>query len=61
MEKTLDRLQQAKDALLYALHAAEREAPAGIVKKLEKLTGDCEALQARVSADIYRTKGARLR
>ncbi len=49
METTKDRLQQEKDALLYALHSAEREIPAKLVKELESLTGKCEALQYKVS------------
>jgi hypothetical protein len=52
MERTLDRLARAKDALMDALRVAESDAPASIVKKLERLTENCERLQLEVSAKI---------
>ncbi|WP_175692682.1 hypothetical protein [Burkholderia ambifaria] len=56
METTLDRLARAKDALMDALRAAETDAPAGIVKKLEKLTERCERLQSEVSEKIVQKR-----
>ena len=43
---TKDRLQQAKDALLFALHAAEQELKPADVKRLEKIAAATESLQA---------------
>lgn len=50
--KTQDLLGQAKDKLMSALRVAESELKAADLKKLEKLTADAEALQARL-ADRY--------
>lgn len=49
METTKDRLQQAKDALLFALHSAQHELPAKLIKELESITGKTEALQYKIS------------
>jgi hypothetical protein len=48
---TKDRLQKAKDALLHALHAAERELKPADVKRVEKLVGTTEALQQKISSN----------
>ncbi len=46
MERTRDAMQQAKDALLYALRVAQQEnVPAALRKQIETLTGKAEALQ----------------
>jgi hypothetical protein len=45
---TQDRLQQAKDALLHALRAAEKELKPADVKKVERLVGQTEALQGTI-------------
>ena len=45
-QTTHDRMQQAKDALLYALHAAERELKPADVKRVESLVARTESLQA---------------
>ena len=51
MSRTEDALSQAKDALLYALRQAEKEgAPAAVVRQLEKLTSNAEALQGKLAA-----------
>jgi DNA-directed RNA polymerase subunit L len=56
MDRTLDRIARAKDALMDALRVAESDAPASIVKKLEVLTERCEKLQAEVSEKISRKR-----
>lgn len=48
--KTQDLLGQAKDKLMSALRAAESELKVADLRKLEKLTADAEALQARLAA-----------
>ncbi|MEX3555666.1 MAG: hypothetical protein VB131_03320 [Burkholderia gladioli] len=52
MDRTLDRVARAKDALMDALRVAETDAPVSIVKKLEKLTERCERLQAEMSEKV---------
>ncbi|WP_155754604.1 hypothetical protein [Burkholderia stagnalis] len=56
MDRTLDRIARAKDALMDALRVAESDAPASIVKKLEVLTERCEKLQPEVSEKISRKR-----
>lgn len=49
MGRTQDAMQQAKDALLYALRVAEQEnIPAALRKQIDSLTGKAEALQHKL-------------
>ena len=51
MIRTQNAMQQAKDALMYALRVAEQEnAPAALRKQIETLTGKAEALQYKMKA-----------
>jgi hypothetical protein len=45
MDQTSNRLQQAKDALIHALQAAQKKAKPADIRKLETIIGKTEALQ----------------